>query len=660
LAVAASDLLFMAGLAGWFWLIGRLPAALLPEVRVPGREFAAPVLGFALFSVMASLLYRFGVPARQLFLAGSALAACGLLLTLVRPPGRPDRRTAIVAAIALATALLMLLPKWIGGAQFFVFQGNIWDQMSYLARSVAYREFSYGDLLAADRTMPLANDFVLFARSELTERPAVSIVHAAASSLASAPPTLNAYVFMVFLQLLGFFALAFVLVAFGACGAIMAAAGGAAFALGFFLQYIFDINAWSELAGLPVMLLAGGSALLLLTPAREGEPRGDAWRLASVVALALAGALYLYPECVPIYAAPLAFVALLAGARHRAQSMQLAAAALVAIVLTLPCWDGTMDVLFRQIHSAVTRTNDWFAYYQRYLIPLDLSDLFTAAYKGGQFPHERLGQVALFVPIDLMSGLFGLYFLQPPPALALALRVLWRLVVLAGLVALLACAFRELFLWLRRGRARPASRLALWTLLALPTPLPLVVMGKLWAAGKAISMIGPFLFLLAAAPLLLPAARATGGRAVLRLRQLPALLFVVAQLGFGVARPIAAAHPDGIHYAAPPYPSIQLAKYKTALSWDLAARDEALRRCRRIAVDVENPFLERYAQLHLSELASVWWSLRPLNSYFGIGIELGLMRPRGVPDCLVTDRPAAAARASTHGGERVISLARQD
>ena len=56
---------------------------------------------------------------------------------------------------------------------------------------------------------------------------------------------------MVFLQLLGFFALVFVLVSLGACAPLMSAAGGAAFALGFFLQYIFDINAWSELAGCP-------------------------------------------------------------------------------------------------------------------------------------------------------------------------------------------------------------------------------------------------------------------------------------------------------------------------------------------------------------------------------------------------------------------------
>ena len=137
---------------------------------------------------------------------------------------------------------------------------------------------------------------------------------------------------------------------------------------------------------------------------------------------------------------------------------------------------------------------------------------------------------------------------------------------------------------------------------------------------------------------------------------MPAALYVAAQLGFGLARPLAAAHPDGIHFASPPYPSVQVAKYKTALSWDLGSRDTELEQCRRIAVDVENPFLDRYVQLHLSELGVIWWSLRPLNSYFAIGAELGSMRPQGVPDCLVTDRPAAPPPGA--GGARVIPLAR--
>ncbi len=654
-----ADFLFMAGLVGWFGLIGWLPAILLPAAHVPGRVLAAPVLGVALLSVLANILYLWDVPAWDIFLVGSALAACGLLAALAVPPGRLDRTAAAPAAIAVATALLLLLPKWTGGPQFAVFQGNIWDQLSYLAGSVAYYHLSHDELMAAGHAMPPANDFILFAGSNLGERPAVSIAHAAASFLAGSPPTSTAYVFEAFIQLLSFFAFAFTLTALGGRRLLAATAGAAPLALGFFLQYVFDIDAWSELAGLPVVLLAGSLALVVLDP-RQAESRlGQDVRLGVLVALAAAGGLYLYPECVPIYAATIGAATLICWRGRGARPLVLVAAAALGVALTLPCWDGTTAVLFRQIHSAVTRTNDWYLYFQRYLMPLDLSQHFADAHKRGQVLHLDPWQLALFVPIDLVTGLFGLYFLQPPPALPLAVRVLWRLAVLAAMAALLLPAARALLASLRRGFDERGSRLALWALLALPTPLPLVALGKLWAAGKAISMIGPFLFLVAAAPLLIAApAERPGGSPRRRLRQLPALAFLLAQLGFGIARPIAATHPDGIHFASPPYPSVQVAKYKTALSWDLAAHDDELSHCRRIAVDVESPFLDRYVELYLTDLAAVWWSLRPLNGYFGVGDELGLQPPRGVADCLVTDRPLAAALAAAAPGERVISLSR--
>jgi hypothetical protein len=313
-----------------------------------------------------------------------------------------------------------------------------------------------------------------------------------------------------------------------------------------------------------------------------------------------------------------------------------------------------MGVMGRQVHSALTASNDWFAYYQRYLFPLDLSDMLADAYNSGRFPDRGLWQLALFAPIDFVAGAFGLYFLQPSPALPLVLRVVWRLVVLAGLVALLRAALGTALSLFRRGLEERASRLALWVLLALPAPLPLLLMGKYWAAGKALGMIGPFLFLLAAAPLLLAEARPSAARGRPLWRTLPAAIFLAAQLGFGLARPLAAANPDGIHYSRPPYPSVQSSEYKTALDWGLARRDDALRRCRRIALDIESPFLERYVQLHLTELEAVWWSLRPLNGYFDRGKVLGLQAPKGEPDWLVTDRKAPSAPATV----AVISLAR--
>ena len=140
-----------------------------------------------------------------------------------------------------------------------------------------------------------------------------------------------------------------------------------------------------------MMLLAGGSALLPLGSGKGRRAKSDAWRLASVVALALAGALYLYPECVPIYAAHARTQrALLAGCSAAGRtSLQLAAAALVAIALTLPCSDGAMDVLFRQIHSAVTRSERLVRLLPALSHPARPLRSFIAAYKSGQIPHER-------------------------------------------------------------------------------------------------------------------------------------------------------------------------------------------------------------------------------------------------------------------------------
>ena len=76
-----------------------------------------------------------------------------------------------MAAIALATALLLLLPKWIGGAQFFVFQGNIWDQWAVSLEVSPIGEFSYGDVLAADRTMPLPTTSFSFAHASSPSDP---------------------------------------------------------------------------------------------------------------------------------------------------------------------------------------------------------------------------------------------------------------------------------------------------------------------------------------------------------------------------------------------------------------------------------------------------------------------------------------------------------
>ncbi len=649
-----TDVTFLVVLVAGCWLIGWLPCQLLlPAGRVAGRELAAPVLGFALYGIVAAVLYRLNLSAPLLVLVFVGLATAGFALTLVRPPERPRSGDLVLIAVGLAVALLLLLPKWTGGPQFFVFQGNIWDQFNYLSRTIGYRDFRYDELMAIDRTAPLLNNFVVFARGELFARPAVSIVHAAVLPFSAEPPTLNAYVFMVFLQLLSFFALAFVVVAVVGKRAPIAAALAAALTLGFFLQYVFDINAWSQLAGMPLILLASTLALLVLGDGPVDRRRLDDLRLAAAAALALAATFYYYPEIVPIYLLPLAVVAGLTLIPTAGRTvalgrvMLLVGAVLLALALTAPCWESTTAFLIRQFTTSMSQSVDWFLFFQRYLAPADLTAFFTIGYKTGHLPADGLWQALLFMPIDFVTGLFGLYMLQPPVDLPLAVRVVWRLVVMGLLGVLLVPALWSALKVAWRGEDQTALLLRL-ALLALLMPLPFVALGKVWGAGKAIAMIGPFLFLLVVVPLL------RSGQSIVR--RLPALVFLAIQLGFGLARPLAAAHPDGIHFALP-YPSVERAELKTRLSWDLRRWDETLRACRRIAVDTENPFLERYVQLHLTDLQSVWWSVRPLNGYYDRGPVYGLQSPRGEPDCTVTDRGSETAVGSP--AVTVIDLGRR-
>jgi hypothetical protein len=57
--------------------------------------------------------------------------------------------------------------------------------------------------------------------------------------------------------------------------------------------------------------------------------------------------------------------------------------------------------------------------------------------------------------------------------------------------------------------------------------------------------------------------------------------------------------------------------------------------------------LERYVQMYLSELKLPWSSVRPLNTYYGTGKDLGLQPQLQSPDCVVTTRIDGARPGQT-------------
>jgi hypothetical protein len=107
-------------------------------------------------------------------------------------------------------------------------------------------------------------------------------------------------------------------------------------------------------------------------------------------------------------------------------------------------------------------------------------------------------------------------------------------------------------------------------------------------------MSSPFIFLLCASSLF------SGNKLI----ALPAIIFLMLQLGFGLERIYAASrHPDR---ATAPYPA--LSEQKRAYNWDVAKWQENLKGCQKVAFNIENAHLERLAETVVSDLRIPWAS----------------------------------------------------
>src|SRR5687767_4335117 len=110
--------------------IGYPLTELLPR-RLAWRSALAPVLGFAVLAVIVPVAYRHGMTLGGLFRASLALAAVLLVVraraitrTVTSLSGVERRHALLVLGGYLMCLLVLLAPRWTGGDQFAVFQGN--------------------------------------------------------------------------------------------------------------------------------------------------------------------------------------------------------------------------------------------------------------------------------------------------------------------------------------------------------------------------------------------------------------------------------------------------------------------------------------------------------------------------------------------------------
>jgi hypothetical protein len=578
------------------------PVALWLPRTITDRWSAAPVFGLAIFGVVETLAYFYGF-FHEATIALAVMAAISLIACCIMVR---DRAWLIaLMGYGLLVCVACLAPMWIGGFKFALFQANPYDQFNYISTASGYSSQSYRSLAAtgADSESIVAR----ISEGILSLRPTVGIVLAAIRPWFYSTTAEAAYPFQALLQALSAFGALFVLRNVLGAGKLLGLVVATAFAIGFFPQYVSDINAWSSLASLSFGPVAIALVYLIAT-------KGAGLECAGPLAPILAAILYFYPESSIVCALSCGAIALggIALSQDRLRvATYLALPAGAALLACLPAWQATIGFLiFQAAHSAPW---DWFvAFDSFYFADLSAPD--------GAWSSYRI----FSTPIDAIAGLLGIYFIHPLATLPTPVKVAWKLVEVAFFVTLAVTILRSI-------KTNPSKIFVAGCVASMLLPLTLLVRGDYWTAGKAVTMAAPLFFVVLAFPL-------TQHK---RLLAIPAAILLTLHIGFGFQRVFAATNTTGIRAVRggyPQYPAYLKAQFDLTLPrW----RDD-LAGCTHVAVNVADPHLERLVETVLNDLNILTDFQTDRHSDYGGGFVVPAKLQPGIADCTISDQWSAS------------------
>jgi hypothetical protein len=694
-------ILFLA-LTIWFGL-GYPIARRLGAVQ--WSALAAPPVGLAIHCVLTPLIYLRGFTAFLTCAICLGLAVPGVFLGFWDIRRRSwSHNDTMIGMATLAAFLLVILPKWLGSPDFSVFQGNIGDQFWYLTNAFTTARFDADAIRRMDAGI-LATGLP-DVRGALSMRPSAMLMLAEFASFLRRPVLLTSYAYLASFQVCLFFSSAFVVRNVFDSTPLAALLIAVAVATGFFVQYVFDINAWSHLASIAIATLAVGLFTMQIMGDRVTlKPKA----LFLAFAACLAGLIYIYIETLPMIGVVMASMLAYQALRLRAQEllrrlMPMLLAGVAALMTCALSLDLTINYFLEQARWVTdpwyrSLSMDWWKYAQAYLFGYDidpgmgLSSLWTGS------PFGALS-AALSLATSFLAGALGVYFLQP------AFQIPTGYVVLPILLATISCIGGFWYRTLRFPAAAEqvvdqrllAGALTLALLLWVPqlpplsgTQLPITFpMRMLWklllltflvalllAWTRALSraakgsdrifcagLAGGFVFistlvatqrywaagegLIMLSPVLFIALVGTiwFDPAASRHAKIAVGMYLATQLAFGAYRTYAAAaNANGVHYA-PPYPVD--GGHKGFYFWDYDSLRRVFRSCARTSIDIDNQYLESFVKMVATDTGTRWSSARPIWG------SDRMQRQVEEPDCLISTQ----ASDIVAGGPTLVWLRR--
>ena len=261
-------------------------------------------LGYAILSIIVTLAYVWGATIAWI---AYAIIPVGVIVAVlgIKPRNILTKNFGYGITAFFLIGILLLLPKYTGGDQFSIFQGNIYDHFNYLTSALVYSVYDYQTLHTASSDAFLADPLMVVPQSNLESRPAVMVLFSVFGYLFGGKYLELAYVYNLFFLLQLLLVLTWSTRLFG-----MKIRTGMLLSLivcgGFWGQLIFDMNAWSHLAAMPLLVLFVTQSLHELSNTGENE-----WSPFFIISLMVLSSLYLYPEATIFLGAGIGILALM-------------------------------------------------------------------------------------------------------------------------------------------------------------------------------------------------------------------------------------------------------------------------------------------------------------------------------------------------------------
>ena len=314
--------------------------------------------------------------------------------------------------------IVYLIPALIYGEQFYIFRGNYWDSSNYLSSALLFNNYNYNEI----SNLNFIKNFFEFQSIDtiIINRPLVNYILSIILNLHFSI-FYSYFLFKVLITTLIFISLYSFIKDLFKLSSNKACFVSGAFIFSFFNLYIFEIDALSHYASIPILLIVINLTIKIF----------DNLSIKSnyiIFAITLSSLFIIYTEIIII---PFLFFVALLLCRIKYINTKTIILFLttgsIFLFLTLPFFTMTYKYLFTSQLGAALRINDWWGYYGSFVIGKDnlvLNESFVINLKNilsqnvnfdkFTFLHqEHFKNNYYFVYLNVFPSIAGLYFFLP-------------------------------------------------------------------------------------------------------------------------------------------------------------------------------------------------------------------------------------------------------